>query len=77
MVTIFSNALSVDTRCWFTVSSGEKTCEHGLATSRVPAIKIIQVGPICLQSDGYGVSGPQGCIVVDFMQKATVVNAVT
>jgi len=69
MVMISSNALSVDTRCRFTVSPGEKMCKRGLATSRVPAIQIIQVGPICLQSDGCGVLGPPVYMVCGFHGK--------
>jgi hypothetical protein len=54
MVMIFSNALSVDMKCWFTITHGHKMRKHGLATSRVPMIQIIQDGPICWQNDGYG-----------------------
>jgi len=69
MVMISSNALSVDTRCWFTVTPGDKMCKHGLATCRVSTIQIIQVKPICLQSDGCDVLRPPGCMVGGFRGK--------
>jgi hypothetical protein len=54
---------------------GDKTCKHGVKTSRVPAIEKIQGGQICWQSNGYGVCDRKGVLLVDITEKGTKINA--
>jgi hypothetical protein len=69
MVTIFSNALLLETT-WFHPSlHRDKLCKLGVETSQAPAIKKFKDGQVCWQSDIYGVLGPQGCTVGGFHVK--------
>jgi hypothetical protein len=74
MIMTSPNALSLETRRGFTITSRRQNVQAWSGNTRVPTIGKIQVGQVSWQSDGYGVLGPQGCALGGFRGKATTIN---